>query len=293
MKFRILMLAGAAALAANGQTWLSAATGSDSNACTRSAPCKTFQHGHDVTAPYGQVNVLDAGDYGFLAIGKPITIDGGGMASNVVTSGNGINVLAISGVVQLRNLSLHGNGGANGIIFSSGGHLLIENVKVNGFTSTCISLTNNANATDVVIKDTAIDNCSSAGISVYGINMTVEIENTHSHYTNYGLTVQAGSVSVKDSSFSSPGPVGSGGNVGIQTTYYYGTPSIMVDNCIVSGFGVGIESTYGTIQVSRSTVLNASLGVEATGSALLISNGNNSLFNNGSNGLFSKTVALQ
>jgi hypothetical protein len=282
------------AAATYGQAWVSASNGLDGNPCTRTSPCRTFQHAHDVTASFGQVNVLDPGDYGTLSITKAITIDGGGLASNLITGGStGIIVQANAGdVVQLKNLSLHGNAGGNGIVYSSGSQLHIDGVNVNGFGYNCIAASTGSSSADLVIKNTSIDNCSSAAINIYGTKLTVEIENTHSHFVNLGLYVLAGAVTVSESSFSSP-TENSSGTVGIYALYYYAPVTIMVDNCVVSGFGAGVQANYGTIQVSRSTITNSGTGVLAESGAAVNSNGNNSLFNNVANGAFSHVIGLQ
>src|SRR4051812_820307 len=44
------------------RTWVSS-TGSGA-VCSRAAPCATFQAAHDVTTPGGEINCVDAGDYG-------------------------------------------------------------------------------------------------------------------------------------------------------------------------------------------------------------------------------------
>jgi hypothetical protein len=80
----LLIRATVLAAQAHAQTWVSA-TGSDSNACTRTAPRQTYQHAHDVTAAFGQVTALDAGDFGPVTINKAITVDGASVATNFAT----------------------------------------------------------------------------------------------------------------------------------------------------------------------------------------------------------------
>src|SRR5262245_53433060 len=72
-----------------------AAQGSDSNACTFAAPCRTFQRAHNVVAANGEIDVLDPAGYGVLIITKSISVQGHGFAGISVTSGNtGITVSA-------------------------------------------------------------------------------------------------------------------------------------------------------------------------------------------------------
>src|ERR1700759_5047807 len=100
----------AAPASAQRHTWVSKASGSsDANPCSRSAPCFTFAGAYSKTAAGGQIDVIDAGDYGALTIAKPITIDGGGMGTVVSSSGNLFVVAAgASDVVTIRNITLQG-----------------------------------------------------------------------------------------------------------------------------------------------------------------------------------------
>lgn len=294
-KFWLLTLDVSLAYAVFGQTWV-ASTGSDTNNCTRTSPCKTFQHAHDVAAPSGQVRALDAGEFGSLTITKAITIDGGGLASNAPTSGTAITINAgASDVVQLRNFSIHGRGATNGITYSTGAQLLIENVQINGFTSSCIeAVVTNSGTADMVVKDSSVENCGT-GIFLSGVpaTLTVEVINSHATFSHYGVYAYSGLVTITGSTFSSPG-YGSP-NVGIyQASHAPAEPNqqIILDNCRVSGYAYGIFSGGGTTQVSRSVIANNSIGVSATAPGSVLSNGNNSFFNNSSNGAFSATATL-
>src|SRR5256885_1578486 len=88
-----LGLAAAPAQATTFRTFVSA-HGSDANACTLTAPCKTFAAAHAQTSPGGIIDVLDPAGYGAVTITKSITIIGRDWASILVTSGNGITINA-------------------------------------------------------------------------------------------------------------------------------------------------------------------------------------------------------
>jgi parallel beta helix pectate lyase-like protein len=297
MDSKILILSGAIALAsaAHAQIWVSASVGNDANTCSRGLPCRTFQKAINVAPLWGTINVLDPGDYGSMTISQAVTVDGGGLASNVSTSYNNaaIAVQTPSGeVVQLRNMSIHGNGAYTGISYTGSGQLVIENLKINGFGGDCINAgTSGPGTSDLVIKDTSIDNCSSAGIEINGPQTTTaEISNTHVHYATYGLNLHNGIVHVSDSSFSSPGP---GSGSGIIAGAGGGPPVLMLDNCRISGYAVGIVvSTPSVVQLSRSTIMNTGAALQVNAGGTLISNGNNSFLNNTSIGSFTKTVPL-
>src|SRR5579862_9942698 len=74
------------------------ATGSDGNPCTFAAPCRSFQHAHDVASSGGEIDVLDPAGYGPLTISKAISIQGHGFAgvSVPLSGGNGITINAPS-----------------------------------------------------------------------------------------------------------------------------------------------------------------------------------------------------
>src|SRR5262249_32923042 len=64
-----------------------AAQGSDANACTFAAPCRTFQHAHDVVAANGEIDVLEPAGYGAVIIIKAISIQGHGFSGITTPSG--------------------------------------------------------------------------------------------------------------------------------------------------------------------------------------------------------------
>ena len=149
MKNRISFLLGLSSLiliaasSAQAQTWVSG-VGDDFNPCSRTAPCKTFAQAISVTAPGGEISVLDPGDFstvviGTLVITKSITINGGLIAGITAPAANGVvvNVTAPGdpGVVVLRGLSINGGGtGLNGIRYLAGATLVIEHCSIYGFT---------------------------------------------------------------------------------------------------------------------------------------------------------------
>ena len=61
---------------ANSRTWVSAASGSDSNPCTRASPCLTFAAALAQTEAGGEIDVLDPGDFGPVTITKSVSIYG-------------------------------------------------------------------------------------------------------------------------------------------------------------------------------------------------------------------------
>jgi hypothetical protein len=120
------------------RTWVSSVTGNDANTCALASPCLTFNGALSKTAPGGEIDVLDPGDYGAVTISKSVTIDGAGTLAGIsvsVSGGRGIDINAAnSDIVILRNLTLNGTTATfDGIRFRNGNKLVIENVSVFGF----------------------------------------------------------------------------------------------------------------------------------------------------------------
>ena len=108
-----LGLSTAPAHALNTRSFISA-NGLDTNACTRTAPCRTLQKAHDETNAGGEINMLDPAGYGTVTITKSISIvnDGVGSAGVLVPPG-GIGITVNAGAsdrINLRGLIIEGAG---------------------------------------------------------------------------------------------------------------------------------------------------------------------------------------
>ena len=87
-------------------------TGSDSNACTFLAPCRTFQHAHDSVAAGGEIDVLTPAGYGPVIITQAISIQGHGFSG--ISAASGATAVTInaggSDKINLRGLLIDGVG---------------------------------------------------------------------------------------------------------------------------------------------------------------------------------------
>jgi hypothetical protein len=102
-------------------------------ACTRAAPCATFQAAHDATDPNGEINCFDSGIFGTVDVTKSITIDCTGSLAVIETFSLAVRVYVPGVVVRLRNLVLRGTAfGANAVDFQ-GAQLFVENCTIQGF----------------------------------------------------------------------------------------------------------------------------------------------------------------
>src|SRR5436305_5590040 len=139
------MLTATPAFAQATRTWVSGG-GDDVNPCSRTAPCKTFAGAISKTAAGGEIDALDPGGFGAVTVTKSIVLDGtqgAGFASILASGTNGVNVNdSATGTpntisVRLRNLSINGAGttlGINGINFTSGATVHVENCRIMNFS---------------------------------------------------------------------------------------------------------------------------------------------------------------
>src|SRR6185503_10602106 len=159
------------------RTWVSG-VGDDVNPCSRTAPCKTFAGAISKTAAGGEIDALDPGGFGAVTITKSIMIDGtngAGFGSILASGVNGVNVNdSATGtpntiVVRLRNLSINGAGttlGLNGVNFTSGSAVHVENCRITNFSGDGIRLSSNT-ASRLMVTDTIVSQTGD-GIEIAG-----------------------------------------------------------------------------------------------------------------------------
>src|SRR5215467_9235185 len=113
--------------------------GSNSNPCSRTAPCRTFTQAISQTVPGGEVVVLDSAGYSAFTITQAVSIIAppGVYAGISVFSGDGIDISAgVSDTVILRGLTINNQGSnGDGIAFIAGGTLHVEGCAINGFNN--------------------------------------------------------------------------------------------------------------------------------------------------------------
>ncbi len=140
------------------RTWVSAALGSDSNPCSRSAPCLTFATALALTTAGGEIDVLDPGDFGPLTIAQSVSIAGDEINPSGMTSTGTSNVVINAGandVVDLRGLTFNGAGtaGVSGVLFNSGARLHVQNCAFLGFGSDVIVFSPGTGSAAIAVMD--------------------------------------------------------------------------------------------------------------------------------------------
>jgi hypothetical protein len=276
------------------RTFVSAASGSDANPCSRTEPCRNFAAAIALTLPGGEVIVLDSGGYGVFDINRAVNIEApaGVFAGIAVFSGAGIEVAAGSSeTVSLRGITLNGLGGSSGIDFLTGKLLHIERCAVSHLT-TGIS---NLQAGTLLVNDTSLVD-SEMSISLGNGSQLVRclIDHCLIQGGTDGISIfQPSKVVIRNSVLA-----GVGETIGISVNSIVSgqKAEATVENCTVLGFTTGIRafvSGGGTLmtRVSNSTITHNQEGVSTNDpvNAPIRSRSNNTLRGNFVDGSFNGT----
>ncbi len=282
---------GALAQAQATRTWVSG-VGDDVNPCSRTAPCKTFAGAISKTAVNGEIDALDPGGFGTLTVTKSITVDGEGTMASVLAAGtNGFNIndsaTATPGtiVVVLRNLSIQGAGtGLDGIRFTSGRAVHVEDCRILGFTSDGIDMSvTNSNA-QLVVRDTIISGCVGNAIlmnpsNIANVSATADLNNTRLDRCGNGLTMQTGVTRATVTHSAIVLMAGPGNGVNLVS----GTPIIHIDHSTISHNTTGITANVGSANIGETYITNNATSL--TPVVNVHSWGDNMIFDNGTNNL--------
>jgi hypothetical protein len=290
-----------AAHATATETWVSG-TGTNSGACTITAPCRTFAFAHNLTAAGGTIHVLTSGSFGPLTITKTISIVADGVDAMIETAAGGAAIIvqvAGTGVVSLHGLTIDERGTANdGISFVSGGALHVDNCTIRrarlgiNFAPTGTS--------KFYISDSVITDSSGDGFFVHPTGGgaakimadRVRVENAGATGFDFNGTNTTGLIqgTVRDSV-----AAGNGGN-GILAIDQDGNglTKVMIDHTsVVNNINLGVFSVgESTIWIGDSTVTGNGTGLSSSG-GILASYGTNKLIGNVSDGAPQSSVGMR
>lgn len=300
-----LLLAVAVVAPASAQatrTWVSG-VGDDANPCSRTAPCKTFAGAISKTASGGEINAIDPGGFGAVTITKSITIDGAGVHASILAAGtNGVVVSGSGIVVTLRNLSINGVGtGSNGISVANVGRLQVENVNIDGFTTSGISFTPSSSAS-LVVRNTSIRRAlgaSGGGIVLRpgtGATATADLRQLRLDSNSFGLRVENRAIVTLDDSAIAHN---SGDGVlvladpGETASALLGASQIVANGGGVTTAGVHADGAGAIARLGGSTVSGNSVGLLAEDGGSIMSFGDNVVAGNSSDGTATSTAGKQ
>jgi hypothetical protein len=293
-----LLLHAGAAEATTARTWVSG-TGSDSNPCTRAAPCATFATAYAATSAGGEIDVLNGGDYGALTIAHAITIasDGDGAAAITPTGLFSSAFLISAGsadAVVLRGLNLNGAISQNaGVQFAGGGSLLIDHCEIQGFSNGDGIDFEPGSAAKLWVTDTVLsNNGTSAGASVFiaplsAAAVIARFERVQVlHAIGNGIRVEdsfgGGAIDLGLHDVTVDGAASSG-IVAVSATSGGPAIKIMADDVTSShnnGFGLRAVGGTASIFLRRSTVTGNTVGIAASGGGVMATYGDNGVTDN-------------
>ena len=261
------------------RTWVSG-VGDDANACSRTAPCKTFAGAISKTAAEGEISVLDPAGYLPVTITKSITISGDGtLASILNASTNGIIIDATStGVVHLRNLSIAGFGtGLSGVRILSAGQVSLENVTISGQTVAGVNIVPTASV-------------ASPADQLNVVLHNVSIRDVTGGASPVGVAARAAAGWVVN-------VVADGLNVQRTTTGVLAEANATIDltnsNINFTTTGVSAPAATSVVRVSNSTISMNTTGLSTAAGGQIISYNNNRLRGNTTDGAPTSTVYLR
>jgi hypothetical protein len=264
------------------RTWVSG-VGDDVNPCSRTAPCKTYAGAISKTAAGGEISTLDPGGFGAVTLTKSIMIDGTngqGFGSILASGTNGVNVNDSATatpntiVVRLRNLSINGAGttlGINGVNFTSGSAVHVENCRITNFSGDGIRMSTNT-PSRLVVSDTTISQTGD-GIEIAGTPVNrhaVSVDRSSFTRSANGINVSGrADVTVSNSVMA----INTGAGV-IVSTAAGGTAVVDLEGCQVNMNAVGVQPN------AQSAIRLSNVHMTANGNALNFNGGTIATYNN-------------
>jgi hypothetical protein len=295
------------------RTWVST-SGSDTNPCTRTAPCRNFSAAITAVSAGGEVVVLDSGGYGAVTINKAVTLisPAGIHAAIAPTAGAAMTVNGGAGdVIVLRGLYLNSQGATTGISFTAGAGLHLENIVINGFSDGLLF----NGVGDLFVKDSLVRNQGDTGIELQGSAgfAFAALDRVRLERNGTALAANEDSrVNIRDSvaarnfiGLAAAGTSGATAELNIENCMVSnnvdrgvsaeGFAKVLVANSMVSSNMVGIRTmdSNAVIRVVGTTITGNGTGVSVAGGSTLASFGNNALDGNGADGAFSATIPLE
>jgi hypothetical protein len=266
------------------------ALGADSNSCSFAAPCRTFQHAHDVLpAGGGVIDVLDPSRYGSITITKPIDIQGHGIAEISPGSGHdGITINAgANDAILLTGVLVNGAAvGGSGIVFNTGKSLSVENCIVRNFTSAGLR----AVAGVFTISNSSFADNTFNGILLQatGGTITAAIDRTvmsGNGFTGLNLIGQGAAAKATVTDSIAANNLGSppNGSVGFFVQAAGAKTTLVLTRSTAMGNEVGIQAsgTNGAIRIGGSVVTENTTGFTVSSPAQIFTYQDNIFDDNG------------
>jgi len=275
------------------RTWVSA-TGSGS-ACTRAAPCATFQAAHNATDPGGEIDCASSGVFGGISINRSITVDCTGFDAvadaSVTVSGAANLSVRLRGITFGTTISGPAVNFVSATLFIEKCSFLNDNFGINFFPGAPVTLSH------LFVTDSSFLNGSGAafigpvfGASVHATVAGARVERSASIALQVGPASGVSSVHVRDSVID-----GAATGLGNAATTAGVVSSVIVDRSSMRLNGTGVSATGAGafVLVGRSTVMSNGTGLAVAGGGHIVSYQNNHLTGNAIDGAATSVVSVK
>jgi hypothetical protein len=268
--------------------------------CTRALPCDSFQTAYTATDSRGEINCLDAGEYGGLSIAKSITID----CTDVIGASAGqIAIVDDALTVRLRGLTLRG-----GVASFRSVTAFIENCVITGSAGPGISGTAPSFGSPVrlFVSDTLVSgnfigislSRDGPGPALRATLARVRVEKNR----DFGILVGASNSNAVVLAHIRNSVVSGNGLDGVRVVASNDAlASVTLDrvSSTLNG-GAGVSSTRGSgiaapsvVVIGRSAVLSNQTGLATSGGGTIFSYQNNHLTGNVTEGAPNALLSLK
>jgi hypothetical protein len=234
-----LIVTALATMPAHAQRVFVSGGGLDTNPCSVSQPCRTFQQAYSTGPANGEINVLDPGGYGPLTITHGISIQGhgwGGITQTAACTTCAAIAISVttSDPVSLNGLVLDGAGtGAFGIYITAGPSVEILNSVVRHFQFGIYDTTS-TNGSNLLIEETIVSDNRTTGIGIFPM-ISASVKATLSRITANANTFGVGTSDNNDTTVANS-VISNNSNVGLQNN----TGVTWLAKNVISGNGTGV-----------------------------------------------------
>lgn len=281
-------------------TYLSA-TGSDSGTCVTS-PCRTLTYALTQTLPGGHVRVSSLTG-AWESINENVTITGsvhiaGSIFPSVLgaTTGTALTINAgINDKIAIHDMDITNYGSAtNGIVFNSGGSLVLQHGEVSGFSNVGVTFSPNTSggiSRFGMFRDARVTNNANGNILLSPVGSTNVLANIKDSIiavsqNGYGFKIDttAGVAQVRaeiiDTWITSVGANGIAALAPTSTGQVFATGVHISD---VTYYGALANGANATIVLNNTSIIRSLLGVGSNAGGIVASFGNNAITLNANN----------
>jgi hypothetical protein len=244
-----LIVTALASMPAYAQRVFVSGAGLDTNPCTATLPCRSFQQAYNTVPANGEIDVLDPAGYGPLTITHGISIQAhgfGGITQACNTCAAITVAVTTADPVSLNGLLLDGAGmGLTGIYITSGSSVQILNSVVRHFGNGIFDFTSTSGSI-LLIEDTiASDNFAGIIAAPSGSNFQATLNRITANNNSNGVVNDNGNMTIANSVMSN------NSNSGLHND-----ATTWLAKSVISGNTTGVNALSGTVKSYGDNYIN-------------------------------------